>query len=58
MMGFYDFTVCKDCYSQYLTSKIVDEGESRRIQCMANDCKVIVDEKTVELLVSPDILSR
>jgi hypothetical protein len=25
---------------------------------MANDCKVIVDEKTVELLVSPEILSR
>lgn len=25
---------------------------------MANDCKVIVDEKTVELLVSPEILAR
>ncbi|GAA5881914.1 hypothetical protein JCM16303_003462 [Sporobolomyces ruberrimus] len=53
-----DHRFCKDCYSQYLTSKVVDEGESRRIQCMASDCKVIVDEKTVELLVSPELMSR
>ncbi|GAA5912813.1 uncharacterized protein JCM6883_004838 [Sporobolomyces salmoneus] len=53
-----DHRFCKECYSQYLTSKVVDEGESRRIQCMASDCKVIVDEKTVELLVSPEILKR
>lgn len=51
-------TVCKDCYSQYITSKIVDEGESRRIQCMGSKCNVIVDEKTVELLVSRDVLDR
>lgn len=50
--------VCKDCYSHYISSKVTDEGESRRIECMANDCNVIVDEKTVELLVPPDILSR
>ncbi|BGP15687.1 hypothetical protein JCM10213_006142 [Rhodosporidiobolus nylandii] len=53
-----DHRFCKDCYSQYLTSKIVDEGESRRIQCMGNDCNVIVDERTVELLVPPDLLAR
>lgn len=51
-------TVCKACYCHYLTSKIVDEGESRRIECMGKDCHVIVDEKTVELLVPPDILDR
>ncbi|GAA6013964.1 hypothetical protein JCM10207_000187 [Rhodosporidiobolus poonsookiae] len=53
-----DHRFCKDCYAHYLTSKIVDEGESRRIQCMANDCNVVVDEKTVELLVPPDTVVR
>ncbi len=49
---------CKDCYSQYLTSKIMDESESRRIECMAKDCNVIVDERTVELVVEPNVLQR
>lgn len=49
---------CKSCYSQYVTSKIVDEGESRRIQCMGSKCNVIVDEKTIELLVEPDVMAR
>ncbi|KAK4703139.1 hypothetical protein P7C70_g3078, partial [Phenoliferia sp. Uapishka_3] len=51
-------SVCKDCYSQYVTSKIMDESESRRIQCMGSKCNVIVDEKTVELLVEPAVLAR
>ncbi|GAA5912248.1 hypothetical protein JCM8208_001312 [Rhodotorula glutinis] len=53
-----DHRFCKDCYSHYISSKVTDEGESRRIECMAGDCNVIVDEKTVELLVPPDILAR
>ncbi|BGP24209.1 hypothetical protein JCM10295v2_003117 [Rhodotorula toruloides] len=53
-----DHRFCKACYSHYLTSKIIDEGESRRIECMGKDCHVIVDEKTVELLVPPDVLDR
>jgi ariadne-1 len=51
------YPVCKDCYAHYVSSKIND-GESRRIQCMGNKCNVIVDEKTVELLVSHDVLVR
>lgn len=50
--------VCKPCYAQYVTSKIVDEGESRRIQCMGSKCGVIVDEKTVELLVESEVLEK
>lgn len=50
--------VCKDCYSHYVTSKIMDESESRRIQCMGSDCNTIVDEKTIELLVSKETLLR
>lgn len=50
--------VCKECYSHYVTSKIMDESESRRIQCMGSDCNTIVDEKTIELLVSKETLVR
>ncbi|KAK4056809.1 hypothetical protein OIO90_002058 [Microbotryomycetes sp. JL221] len=53
-----DHRYCRECYSHYLQSKIVDEGESRRIQCMNSKCAVIVDEKTVELLVSTDALAK
>ncbi|KAI9478377.1 MAG: hypothetical protein EXX96DRAFT_245687 [Benjaminiella poitrasii] len=42
---------CRTCYTHYLVQKIKEEGESRRIQCPQSDCPVIVDEKTVELLV-------
>lgn len=56
--GMIERVVCKECYSHYIQSKVVDEGESRRIQCMGKNCNVIVDEKTVELLVNPEILTR
>lgn len=36
----------------------MDESESRRIECMAKDCNVIVDERTVELVVEPNVLQR
>ncbi|CAG8747926.1 2250_t:CDS:1, partial [Funneliformis mosseae] len=49
---------CRNCYEQYLTQKIKEEGESRRILCMANNCNVIVDEKTVKLAVNKDIHER
>ncbi|KAI7866800.1 uncharacterized protein EV154DRAFT_453990 [Mucor mucedo] len=42
---------CKKCYTHYINQKIREEGESRRIQCPENNCPVIVDEKTVALLV-------
>ncbi|KAG9286773.1 hypothetical protein G9A89_012323 [Geosiphon pyriformis] len=49
---------CRDCYEHYLTQKIKEEGESRRILCMANNCNVIVDEKTVALAVKKDVQAR
>ncbi|CAG8635575.1 28801_t:CDS:2, partial [Dentiscutata erythropus] len=49
---------CQTCYKHYLTQKIKEEGESRRISCMANGCNVIVDENTVELVVDKDIHER
>lgn len=41
-----------------MTKKVVDEGESRRIQCMGSDCNVVMDEATVGLLVGQDVLHR
>ncbi|KAJ3111831.1 hypothetical protein HDU96_005310 [Phlyctochytrium bullatum] len=49
---------CRDCYSRFLTQKITEEGESRRIQCPGSGCKLIVDEKTVELAVEPPVLEK
>ncbi|KAJ3330632.1 hypothetical protein HDU76_005216 [Blyttiomyces sp. JEL0837] len=45
---------CEGCYTRYLTQKVREEGESRRIQCLDSQCKVIVDEKTVELAVDKE----
>lgn len=44
---------CADCYGQYLTQKITEEGESVRIECMAEECNVTVNAKAVSLLCSP-----
>ncbi|KAJ3046457.1 E3 ubiquitin-protein ligase arih2, partial [Rhizophlyctis rosea] len=49
---------CRDCYEHYLTQKIAEEGEIRRIQCPALGCKVVVDEKTVEMVVVEDLRTK
>ncbi|KAJ3035179.1 hypothetical protein HK097_004269, partial [Rhizophlyctis rosea] len=49
---------CRDCYEHYLTQKIAEEGESRRIQCPASGCKVVVDEKTVEMVVKEEVCTK
>ncbi|KAM0787626.1 hypothetical protein ACM66B_003692 [Microbotryomycetes sp. NB124-2] len=53
-----DHRFCRDCYTHYVESKIVQDGESRRIQCMNSKCTVIVDEKTVEILVSSEAMQK
>ncbi|RCH80044.1 hypothetical protein CU098_002904, partial [Rhizopus stolonifer] len=45
-----DHRFCQACYKQYVQQKI-GEGESRRIECPESDCQLIVDQKTVELLM-------
>jgi ariadne-1 len=49
---------CYECYQEYVTSKIVKDGESRRIQCAASGCKVIVDEHTVMILTTKQVYER
>jgi ariadne-1 len=49
---------CTTCWGAYLTSKIKEKGESSKVQCLFETCHVIVDEKTVELLVDPETFER
>ncbi|SAM02395.1 hypothetical protein [Absidia glauca] len=49
---------CVNCYGHYLTQKIKEDGESRRIECPQDQCNVIVDEATVQRVVDDKILAR
>ena len=49
---------CTVCWNTYLTKKVKEEGESSKVQCPFDKCHVIVDEKTVELLVDADTFER
>ncbi|KAK9721206.1 hypothetical protein K7432_003600 [Basidiobolus ranarum] len=49
---------CINCYQHYLVQKIKEEGESRKIQCPGECCNLVIDAKTVELLVSPTVYER
>lgn len=49
---------CVDCYTQYLASKIRDDGEAARIQCPTSGCKRIVDSKSLTFLVEDNLKSR
>ncbi|PTB61989.1 hypothetical protein BBK36DRAFT_1189917 [Trichoderma citrinoviride] len=49
---------CVDCYRHYLTQKIQDEGESARIQCPSDGCGRILDARSLDLLVTPELTDR
>ena len=49
---------CTVCWNTYLTKKIKEEGESSKVQCLFDKCHVVVDEKTVELIVEPETFGR
>lgn len=49
---------CADCYKQYLTQKVKEEGEAARIQCPKDGCHRIVDARSLRLLVAPDVQAR
>lgn len=51
---------CNECWTEYFIVKI-NEGQSRRVNCMAPKCNAICDEALVRKLVSakrPDIAER
>lgn len=49
---------CVDCYRHYLGQKIREEGEAARIECPGESCHLIVDSKSLELLVTRDLRDR
>lgn len=49
---------CVDCFRQYLSQKIKEEGEAARIQCPQDNCHRIVDSKSLSLLVTNDLKER
>ncbi|KAJ3005765.1 hypothetical protein HKX48_000470 [Thoreauomyces humboldtii] len=49
---------CRNCYAAYLSEKVFQQGESRRIQCMESGCKLVVDERTVELVVPQEMFDK
>lgn len=45
---------CKDCWRQYLTIKISDDGHAESICCPAPKCGIVVDDVTVMQLVTDE----
>lgn len=43
---------CHNCWVMYLSTKIMEEGQSGRITCAAHDCYMLVDDQTVLPLVT------
>ncbi|WAR00510.1 ARI1-like protein [Mya arenaria] len=43
---------CHGCWTDYLTSKIVDEGMGQTIACAAYGCDILVDDVTVMNLIT------
>ncbi|CAA7046605.1 unnamed protein product [Microthlaspi erraticum] len=48
---------CNDCWKEHFTVRIND-GESKRIKCMAHKCNAICDEGVVRKLVSPELAEK
>lgn len=49
---------CVDCYRQYLTQKIREEGEAARIECPESGCRRIIDARSLDILVTPELKER
>ena len=49
---------CHDCYAHYAQQKVAEDGESRRIECMNEGCKLVVDQDTMSKLLPPALLER
>jgi len=43
---------CGACWTEYLTTKIMDEGMGQMIACAAHGCDILVDDETVLRLVT------
>ncbi|CAG7833712.1 unnamed protein product [Allacma fusca] len=47
---------CVQCWNEYLTTKIMEEGMGQTIACAAHNCPILVDDATVmKLLTDPKV---
>ncbi|KAG0306584.1 hypothetical protein BGZ98_002103 [Dissophora globulifera] len=51
-------TFCQPCYEYYLTQKIMEEGECRRIFCAESGCSVTLDEQAIASVVPQKVMER
>ena len=50
---------CNDCWTEYLRTKIMDEGTSEIIKCPDSNCDLLVDDETItKVIKNPKIISR
>ncbi|KAI1312250.1 hypothetical protein EDD11_003007 [Mortierella claussenii] len=49
---------CQSCYEQYLTQKIVEEGECRRLFCPQSGCDFIVSEVAISKAIKESTMQR
>lgn len=45
-------TFCTECYRQYVSSKVVDDGDVRGVRCMQEGCNIVVRPNTMVQLLS------
>ncbi len=50
-------TFCKNCFVYY-TSQKIKEAENKPIQCPQDRCNIVMDEKTIGILVESDMNER
>ncbi|XP_007906936.1 E3 ubiquitin-protein ligase arih1 isoform X3 [Callorhinchus milii] len=43
---------CMQCWNEYLTTKIIEEGMGQTISCPAHGCDILVDDNTVMRLIT------
>ncbi|XP_043933388.1 E3 ubiquitin-protein ligase ARIH1 isoform X2 [Protopterus annectens] len=43
---------CMQCWGEYLTTKIIEEGMGQTISCPAHGCDILVDDNTVMRLIT------
>ena len=52
-----DHFYCNQCWIEYLTTKIMDEGASQMIECPG--CNIVVDDQTVmKLITNPGVKQK
>lgn len=49
---------CLDCYSRFISQKIVDDGEAVRIKCPAHKCPTILDPHSIQMLVDKEVYDK